>query len=392
MQTRTPIAPGFLTAPSFSAPITIDDAAITANGSNVFTGNWARDTYSNAGDATRAAVFIATTQPVIIENSIIRGQNDCIASVLTGTNVTVRNCVGLSCNTLQSGSPSGRFVSLHQPESVVVENNSISGGSGIYTDGSAPGGTTVYRVRFNRMRNVDGRLSDGAGGFVLERANVVNAYFLARLFLQVNVGTFPNGAEIAWNEIINDPFVSRPEDNFNITSCVGTVGTPVRFHDNFVRGGCPSRPYDVITWSGSGFMIEGATSKYIDIDDNQIVGLANVGIGIPECDSNINVRRNRLVSAGNAYGRAMLARNRAAYSSDAGATYIVWQDNAYSWVDASNNQVGLWITNGGNTGNVNTGWTSLGAPTTEAHEAAEWEYWRAKVAAAGVRLGSTLAV
>ena len=40
----------------------------------------------------------------------------------------------------------------------------------------------------------------------------------------------------------------------------------------------------------------------------------------------------------------------------------------------------------GNTGNVNTGWTSLGASTTEAHEAAEWEYWRAKVAAAGSTL------
>ncbi len=392
MQTRTPIAPGFLTAPTFSAPITIDAAAITANGSNVFTGNWARDTYSSTNTATDAAVWIATTQPVIIENSIIRGQNLCIGSALTGTNVTVRNCVGISRNTTQSGSPSGRFVSLYQPASVVVENNTISGGAGVYTNGSAPGGTTTYRARFNRMRNINGLLSDGAGGWLIERANTANVYFQQKQALQINSGTFPNGAEIAWNEVVNDPFVSRPEDNFNITSCVGTVGAPVSFHDNFVRGGCPSRPYDVTAWSGTGFVVEGATSKYIDIDDNQVIGIANVGVGIAECDSYINVRRNRLVSAGNAYGRAMLARNRAAYSTDAGATYIVWQDNAYSWMDASNNQAGLYITNAGNTGNVNTGWTSLGSPTTEAHEAAELDYWRAKVAAAGVRLGSTLAV
>ena len=392
MQTRTPIAPGFLTAPTFSAPITIDATAITANGSNVFTGNWARDTYSSAGDETSAAVWIATTQPVIIENSIIRGQNTCIGSVLTGTNVTVRNCVGLSRNTTQAGKPSGRFVNLYQPASVVVENNSISGGSGIYTNGSAPGGTTTYRVRFNRMRNINGLLSDGAGGWLIERANIPVTYFYKYQLVQINSGTFPNGAEIAWNEVVNDPFVSRPEDNFNIGSCVGDVAAPVRFHDNFVRGGCPSRPYDVASWSGSGFVIEGATSKYIDIDDNQVVGVANIGIGIAECDSYINVRRNRLVSAGNAYGKPYLARNRAAYSTDAGATYIVWQDNAYSWMDASNNQAGLYITNAGNTGNVNTGWTSLGSPTTEAHEAAEWEYWRAKVAAAGVRLGSSLTV
>jgi len=389
---RVPIAPGFLSAPVFSAPLTIDAAAITANGSNVFSGNWERSTFSDAGDATSSAVWIATTQPVIIENSILSGQYNCIGSVLTGTNVTVRNCVGLQRNTKQVGKPSGRFVSLYQPASVVVENNTISGGAGVYTNGSAPGGTTTYRVRFNRMRNINGLLSDGAGGWLFERANQVVTYFHPRQCVQINSGTFPDGAEVAWNEVVNDPFVSRPEDNFNITSCVGTVGTPVRFHDNFVRGGCPSRPYDVTAWSGTGFVVEGATTKYIDIDDNQVIGIANVGVGIAECDSYINVRRNRLVSAGNAYGRAMLARNRAAYSTDAGATYIVWQDNAYSWMDASNNQAGLYITNAGNTGNVNTGWTSLGAPTTEAHEAAEWEYWRAKVAAAGVRLGSTLAV
>lgn len=390
MQTRTPIAPGFLTAPTFSAPITIDAAAITANGSNVFSGNWARDTYSNAGDATRAAVFIATTQPVIIENSIIRGQNDCIASVLTGTNVTVRNCVGLSRNTTQAGSPSGRFVSLYQPASVVVENNTIIGGGGVYTDGTAPSGATLYRVRYNRMRNVNGLLSDGAGGWLFERANQVVTYFQSRVCVQINSGTFPNGAEVAWNEVVNDPFVSRPEDNFNITAAVGTVGATVRFHDNCVRGGCPSRPYDVITWSGSGFVVEGAT-QYLDIDDNQVIGVANIGIGLAG-GSNINVRRNRLVSAGNAYGKPYLARNRAAYSTAVGATYVVWQDNAYSWVDAGGAQAGLWITNAGNTGNVNTGWTSLGAPTTEATEAAEWALWRAKVAAAGVRIGSTLAV
>lgn len=388
MQTRTPIAPGFLTAPTFSAPITIDAAAITANGSNVFTGNWANDSYStNSG----AAVLVTTTQAVIFDSCRFRAQKYCISSLTDGSNITVRNSVGVVRNTTQAGQPAHRFLNLGNPASVVCENNTMVGGGILLAGNPSSGSVSLVRIRYNRMRNVDGRLSDGAGGFVLERANVANVYFQAKQFLQVNIGTFLD-AEIAWNEVVNDPFVSRPEDNFNITSCVGTVGAQVRFHDNFVRGGCPSRPYDVTAWSGTGFVVEGATSKYIDIDDNQVIGIANIGIGIAECDSYINVRRNRLVSAGNAYGRAMLARNRAASSTDAGATYIVWQDNAYSWMDASNNQAGLYITNAGNTGNVNTGWTSLGSPTTEAHEAAELEYWRAKVAAAGVRLGSTLAV
>lgn len=387
MQTRTPIAPGFLTAPTFSAPITIDATAITANGSNVFTGNWANDSYSaNNG----AAVYVDTTQQVIFDSCRFMAQKYCISSLTNGSNITVRNSVGVVRNTTQAGQPAQRFLNLGNPGSVVCENNTMIGGGILLAGNPSSGSVSLVRIRYNRMRNVDGRLSDGAGGYVLERANRANVYFQAKQFLQVNVGSFPDG-EIAWNEVVNDPFVSRPEDNFSIISCVGTVGTPVRFHDNVVRGGCPSRPYDA-TWSGTGFAVEGATSKYIDIDDNQVVGVANVGIGIAECDSYINVRRNRLVSAGNAYGRAMLSRNRAASSTDAGATYIVWQDNAYSWMDASNNQAGLYLTNAGNTGNVNTGWTSLGAPTTEAHEAAEWEYWRAKVAAAGVRLGSTLAV
>jgi len=385
MRARTPIAPGFLTAPSFSAPITIDAAAITANGSNVFTGNWANDSYS---DNSGAAVLVTTTQPVILDSCRFRAQKYCISSLTDGSNITVRNSVGVVRNTTQAGQPAHRFLNLGNPASVVCENNTMVGGGILLAGNPSSGSVSLVRIRYNRMRNVDGRLSDGAGGFVLERANVANVYFQAKQFLQVNVGSFLDG-EIAWNEVVNDPFVSRPEDNFNITSCVGTVGTPVRFHDNFVRGGCPSRPYDA-QWSGTGLVVEGAT-QYLDIDDNQVIGVANIGIGLAG-GSNINVRRNRLVSAGNAYGRAMLARNRAAYSTDAGATYIVLQDNAYSWMDASNNQAGLYITNGGNTGNVNTGWTSLGAPTTEAHEAAEWEYWRAKVAAAGVRIGSTLAV
>ncbi len=388
MRVRIPIAPGFLTAPTFSAPITIDPAAITANGSKGFTGNWANDSYSaNNG----AAVYVATTQQVIFDSCRFMAQKYCISSLSDGSNITVRNSVGVVRNTTQAGQPAHRFLNLGQPASVVCENNTMVGGGILLAGNPSSGSVSLVRIRYNRMRNVDGRLSDGAGGFVLERANVSNVYFQAKQFLQVNIGTFLD-AEIAWNEVVNDPFVSRPEDNFNITSCIGTVGTPVRFHDNFVRGGCPSRPYDVTAWSGTGFAVEGATTKYLDIDDNQVIGVANIGIGIAECDSYINVRRNRLVSAGNAYGRAMLARNRAASSTDAGATYIVWQDNAYSWVDAGGAQVGLWITNAGNTGNVNTGWTSLGSPTTEAHEAAEWAYWRAKVAAAGVRLGSTLAV
>lgn len=373
-------------APVFGAPIDITDALISSRGSAVFDGLWIENTSYSSNNG--AAIYVTTSQAITIQNCVLKAQQRCISSLTNNSNITVRNNLLLSRNTTQTGQPPGRNVNLYQPGTIVVENNTIIGG-GILMQAAPSGPGTTARIRYNRMLNVDGRLSDGAGGFILERANVTSTYFLPRQFVQVNIGTFVD-ADISWNEVINDPFISRPEDTINMSGAVGLVGQYFNIHDNYIQGSGPSRPYD-IGYSGGGIVVEGA-AQYINIDDNQIVGYNNIGGGIAGGD-NINVRRNRFVSVGRVNGRAMLGRNRAWVSLDGSSTYIVHTDNAWAWIGQSGNQSdgGFYITNSGNTGNSETGTTSISASPTEATEVAEWAIWQAKVLAAGVTIGSSLA-
>lgn len=371
----------------FGSPIDITDALIASNGGPVFDGLVIENTSYSANNG--AAIYVTSSQAVTIQNCTLKAQKYCISSLTNGSNITVRNSIGVVKNTTQAGQPAQRFLNLGQPASVVCENNTMIGG-GILLSGNSTATGRIAVIRYNRMINVDGRLSDGAGGYVYERGNVANVYFQAKQFIQVNTVTLDGGSEIAWNEIINDPFVSRPEDTMNFTNGAGVSGAPIRVHDNYIQGGCPTTPY-VSTYSGCGFLTEN-TSNWIDFDDNQVVGYDNIGAhsagGIHQ-----NWRRNRLVSAGNVFGRAMASRNRAMYIGSGSATYIVVDDTVWSWNNAASAQAGIgWNGNTGNTGNSETGTVALGGPTTEAHEAAELAIWRAKVAAAGVTIGSTLAV
>ena len=47
------------------------------------------------------------------------------------------------------------------------------------------------------------------------------------------------GVEIAWNEVINEPGNSAVEDNISIYLSSGTPQSPIRIHDNFIRGAFP---------------------------------------------------------------------------------------------------------------------------------------------------------
>lgn len=381
------VAPARLIAPSWSAPSVIDDAAVTANGSNVFSGNWRNTSYSSNGGA---ALRITATQPVIIENSRFEFQRYGIQNLVNGGNLTVRNCLFYGRNTTQAGSATDRSIDIAVPASLVIENNTMIGAGILVNQVPASGSTSLVRVRYNRVLNIDGRLSDGAGGYVFERSNEdgESVYYTSRQFFQVNYGLFDD-IDVSWNEVVNSPFVSRVEDTISLINAAGRVAKHINIHDNFIFGGSPTRPYD-ITFSGCGITLEG-TTQYVDIDDNQVVGYDNTGIGLAS-GSNVNIRRNRLVSWGRAYSKAMLGRNRPGVSRGAGSQYVVISDNGTSWMDSDDAQAVWYITNGGNTGNSETGTYSLsgGGPTTAAHESAEWAAWIAKKTAAGVVCGSNL--
>lgn len=462
-------------APAFGAPINITDALITSNGGPVFDGLVIENTSYSTNNG--AAIYVTSSQAVTIQNCVIKAQKYCISSLTNGSNVTVRNCVGLVRNTTQASQPCHRFLNIEQGATVVCENNTmIGGGIYIYQQASSGGGLTQCKIRYNRAYNIDGRLSDGAGGFVFERGNTANTYFQAKQFLQMNDVRGATNVEVAWNEVVNEPFVSRPEDNINIYGSSGTPGSPINIHDNFIFGGWASRPYDIY-YSGGGIICDKGTStdwtdeatvatKWVNIDDNQVVGLVQHGISAPYAN-NVNARRNRIICPNKLRGQTVLAANVGAYIGGAlvatvrGFTHdLVWDSNVIGCVNAGGSQnnssvaginssgvasassgtkTRVTLTHGltsGDNGRTlpvfsGTNWTpgdyvltyvdsthldldvawnaSFGNPVirsrtvditnttsvpfpSEADAHAEWATWRAKVAAAGVRLGSTLAV
>src|SRR5207244_10739926 len=149
---------------------------------------------------------------------------------------------------------------------------------------------------------------------------------------------------IAWNEIINQPGDSAVEDNISIYLSSGTKDSPIRIHDNFIRGGYP---IDAARgkYSGGGIMLGDGVGDSPDDDpsfalasDNQVLDTVNYGIAISAGHDNA-FERNRIVSAGVLPdGRRLAAQNTGAYSWDsnkAGGTPFLnnaGRQNPNAWI------------------------------------------------------------
>lgn len=113
---------------------------------------------------------------------------------------------------------------------------------------------------------------------------------------------------------------------------------------------------------------------------------------------NCHALRNRAVGDGRVNGQtsfnrreAFLLYNAEAVPPNAQTTNCSFENNLHAWSGPGGSLTAAYAPEAGSNGNFLSGMTSLGTPD-EAMELAEWALWRAKVAAAGVRLGSTLAV
>jgi len=98
------------------------------------------------------------------------------------------------------------------------------------------------RIVANVVREIDGRYKDAA---MHANAN----------FVGFNV-VHARNIEIAWNEVVNTPGLSAVEDNIGLYRAAGFADSPLRVHDNFLRGGWPV-PADSANWSGSGVTTDG---------------------------------------------------------------------------------------------------------------------------------------
>ena len=358
--------------PTYSEPLVIRQGG-------TYSGNW----QSLSPDVP--AISVETSEPVIIENSRIRSAGTLIQTMGAFANLTVRNTSGYALNPNRVDLYPGRFLDAEQFVNVVLENNYMEGTSGIYLydyRGNGSDSQTVKVVR-NKALNIDGRYSDGNGGY---QSGPGDHY--AVQFFQINGAWNLSGAEVAWNEVINEPGKSRVEDNVSIFSSSGTATSPFQIHNNYIQGAYPADPYNDADYSGGGIMLSDVGASYIRAFGNQIVSTANYGAAISSGHDNA-FYDNRIVSSGRfADGQMIPSQNVGAYiwNFDGDSSFVRNEGwgNLIGWMNADGRN-DWWVPDASLWAN-NSNWPGSITTTTEA---VEYQIWLQKLANYGVQVSAT---
>jgi len=350
-------------------------------------------TYS--GDGEYENIAVNTAEPVVIENITVRGGGHLITSHYARANVTIRNVRGYGINPNVAGKCAGRFATLEGFANVVIENCLLEATAGIYLLDYAGDRTSAntIKIRRNRATNIDGRRSDGKGGYLAGGEQGTELVQFAQLDKVRNV---PD-VEIAWNEVINGPGKSRVEDVISIYLSSGTKASPIKIHDNFIRGAYPLDPATE-TFAGGGIMLGDGVAKdgpagdpaFVEAFDNQVLDTVNYGIAI-SAGHDCAFYRNRIVSAGVlADGRTKIAaQNVGAYIWDAHKSGTdrfynnASHDNVIGWKDKTGVRNDWWRPHATSWEN-NENW--LKPINLELYEA-EWTRWQEKLKTNGISIG-----
>lgn len=353
------------------------DPPIKITKGGVYTGRWASD------DPDVPAVLIDTAEPVTIENSVLTGPGHLISTDFhKTTRLVVRNSQGFGQNPDVYGENPGRFIHVESFADLVVENNYLEGTSGIYVHRWLGGGSV--KIRFNRARNIVGLWSDGNGSW-LDGGN----QFTYAQFVQFNDVRGVSGAEISWNEVVNVARESRTEDVISMYKSGGTTSSPIRIHDNFIRGSYPAKP-ESHSFSGGGILLGDHGGDNQVAYQNQIVNVANYGVAIAGGVNN-RLESNRIVSSG------ALEDGTRIHAANVGIYIWNQTDHPFGSSAGTENVVGYvqlktdgtpvrndwWIPDA----STWTGNTKLAGPITAATEDAEFEAWQTKYTQAGVSIG-----
>jgi len=370
--------------PTWSAPITISSGG-------TYTGNWA------STSATTPAVTITTSAPVTIQNSNVKGPYQLIYTSNVGANLTVTNSKGYGQNPNVSGQVMPRFIYAYNVKSLTATNNYMEATAGIIMTGNYTGSQTAT-IENNYAFNIDGRLSDGVGGYS-------GTPTLSQLvqFIQLNNVLAMSSGTISWNKIVNVPNECRPEDSISVFESGGTSGNPLLIYDNYVQGGYPT----VLggTYTGTGITCGDGSANtpttcaaYVSAYNNVVLNYANAGMAI-YAGHDISMTNNHLYSCG------YVGVNTPASNPNA-TGHILW--NLY------NETAGTVFFNNTATGN-DIGWYSAnyavpsGDPTTrdyyyspaypagvtgntwhtgtQAEEQAESAWWYSQVSLNGINIG-----
>ncbi|CAM3583108.1 hypothetical protein [Deinococcus frigens] len=300
LNSATPSLPG--PALAYSDPLVIRKGG-------TYRGNW------QSLDPRVPVITVATREPVVIENSNLRGRGDLIRG--SNVDLTVRNTSGYGLNPQADRAFPGRFLAVEFIFNLRAENNYLQGTSGMYVNrfqGNAARGQTIKILR-NKVLDVDGRYVDRTGRLTGSR------YLVQAVQLNHVVGV-PN-IEIAWNEIVNQPGKSAPEENINLYESSGTPDSPIRIHNNYIHGAYAADPLKDKSYSGGGIMLGDGNAQdlsvaggYIEVYRNQIINTSNQGVAIAGGHDQ-HVWQNRILSTGRLPGGEIIpTANVGAYMWD----------------------------------------------------------------------------
>ncbi len=328
-----------------------------------------------------AALTIATSAPVTITNSTIRGTARLVESSVGHVKVAIDH------TRLYGLYPGGRnrwgdyAVRLVGFDSFRFEHNYIEqkGGIQLLQWSGVPTDHAVL-VRYNSAKNIDGRLTDGAGGY---SGRVITQ------FLQLDAVQNAPGVEISWNEVHNTPNASAVEDNINVFMSSGTESSPIDIHDNFIDGAYPY-PAASKSFNGGGILLADAGGSYQIAHGNQVISTTNYGIANAS-GTHTSIYANRVVASGVlADGTAVIAMNVGIYSwnqYDAAYGDNSVYDNVSGWMDNHSRRNDWWLPDCGARCTGNTHLQNNSLPTTRADEANEYASWQRKLASAGIKVG-----
>ncbi len=372
---------------NWSGPIVITEAG-------TYSGNW------QSTDSKTPAVTVATTAPVVIENSHISSVAGLIKTSVAGADVTVRNSVGLAVNSAVKGQANGVFLDASSPARLDVENNYVeNAGGGVLVhgySGNRDGQQTIV-IRANRARNLNGLLSDGNGNYLpAGGSNRSVSNFIALDKVQA-----VPGIDVGWNEVINYPGRSLVADNIAIKSSSGTPNQPLEIHDTYIQGAYPYTAAQA-NYDGGGIKTEGSpddsaqqATAFSSIHDNQVVGTVNYGIAFTAGHDN-TAANNRVISSGMlADGTRIAAQhvgmaNGDVNSPNASLYNNTMHDNLIGWMcwTSSCSQSGYRKDQSfpASPGDYSTN-SVVAQPITPTMENNEYQIWLNKTASAGIAVG-----
>jgi hypothetical protein len=290
-------------------------------------------------DPDLPVVDVVTSEPVVLDHCRFSGRGDLIRSRFRHSDITIRDCVGTGENPNLAGRSAGRFLEDESFDRVRVEHCDMDHTAGIYLrdfQGDRTGRAPTIGILCNAVTDIDGRKSDGAGGYLPfnlrtnRKGGQTEAGFDLVQFVQLDGIHSVPGVDVGWNHVVNHPGTSRVEDNISIYNSSGTADSPIRIHDNCIRGAYTIRPErasssdgivdDDWSYSGGGIMLGDGSPRrpedlpaFVTATGNVVIATTNYGIAI-SAGHDIVFEHNTIVSGGLlADGRKIAAQNVGAY-------------------------------------------------------------------------------